>query len=103
MNIQLNNAFFEIIDNGDLVLTDDMLDCGFILILSSVSQSYYNWSNYQWNVENGILGDLGEIGMVDPVWGYSNVSTGAGVVAAQARVSYTINLKDLLKSEISGQ
>lgn len=103
LNIQLSDAYFEIIDNGDLVLTDDMLDCGFILILSSVSQSYYNWCNYQWNVENGILGDLGEIGMVDPVWGYSNVSTGAGVVAAQARVSYTINLKDLLKSEISDQ
>ena len=82
-------------------LTDDMLECGMIFTLNTVSQSYYNWSNYQWQIDNGTIGDLGDIGLGDPVQGYSNVSTGAGVVAAQAGTRYTVNLKDFLKKEIT--
>lgn len=77
---------------------DDALpDCGFVFHLNSVSPSYYNWCIYQWNVENGTIGDLNDIGLGDPVWAYSNVSSGAGVVAAIARASYTIPLNESLE------
>ncbi len=77
---------------------DEYLNCGITLTLSTVSQSYYNWSCYDWNISDGTIGDLSEIGMGEPIWGYSNVSTGAGVVAAQSRSTYTINLHDFLLS-----
>ena len=80
---------------------EGMPDCDLTFTLSTISPSYYNWCAYQWNIENGTIGDLGDIGLTDPVWGYSNVSSGAGVVAAQSRSTYTVNLKDFLQQEIS--
>lgn len=77
-------------------ITDDLLDCGLVMNLNSVSPSYYRWNLYTWNVRNGSMADLGEFGFADPVWGYSNVSTGAGVVAARSCCSDTIRLKDFL-------
>lgn len=79
---------------------DDLVDFGLNLTLNSISQSYYNWYIYQWTTELGIINDLGEIGMMDQIWAYSNVSTGAGVVAAKASASYLIELKDLLSKEL---
>ncbi|MDE6345354.1 MAG: hypothetical protein K2L55_01625 [Muribaculaceae bacterium] len=32
----------------------------------------------------------------EPMWGYSNVSSGAGVVAAQSFATYTLSLKEFL-------
>lgn len=97
----LNLKFSDIeFDARNLSVSLDKLDCGLELKLYTVSQSYYNWCVYEWNVWNGSIEDLGELGLADPVWGYSNVSTGAGVVAAQSSSSYFINLKDFLKDEI---
>ncbi|MDE5850237.1 MAG: hypothetical protein K2H38_08860 [Muribaculaceae bacterium] len=36
------------------------------------------------------------VGLSEPVWGYSNVSTGAGVVAAQSPATVKIDLSDFL-------
>ena len=41
---------------------------------------------------------MADIGFADPTWGYSNVSTGAGVVAAQSTTSVTIDLTEFLKT-----
>lgn len=94
-------------DNSFLVSASDydesLLDCGVDLYLVTVSQSYYNWAVYKWNVDEGILGDLSDIGFAESKWGYSNVSTGAGVVAAQSSVRYTLNLKEFLKSVIGNE
>lgn len=68
--------------------------------LNTVSKSYYNWAIYKWNADNGINGDLADIGLAESKWGYSNVSTGAGVVAAQSTSEVTIDLKNFLKSAI---
>ncbi|MBD5365608.1 MAG: DUF4249 domain-containing protein [Bacteroides sp.] len=76
---------------------ESLLECGVNLYLTTVSQSYYNWAVYKWNVDEGIIGDLSDIGLAESKWGYSNVSTGAGVVAAQSSTMTTINLKDFLK------
>lgn len=80
---------------------DSRFDCGMNLYLTTVSQSYYNWAVYKWNVDEGIIGDLSDIGLAESKWGYSNVSTGAGVVAARSFVKYTIDLKEFLKSTIN--
>ena len=77
-------------------ITSDLLDCGIELTLCSVSESYYNWANYTWQSEYGFIGDLSEIGFTEPLWGYSNVSTGAGIVVAQSSTSYRVNLRDFI-------
>lgn len=77
---------------------DSALDCGYTLTLSTVSESFYNWEIYRWQVSEGIGNDMSDVGLSDPLISYSNVSTGAGVVAAQACTSYRINMADFLKS-----
>lgn len=79
-----------------------LLDCGLTLTVSSVSRSYYNWADYCWQMDNGIMGDLGDVGLGDPIWGYSNVSTGAGVVAAESSSTVTVKLSDFLGEVITG-
>lgn len=79
---------------------EELDNFGLNITLNSISQSYYNWCNYQWNAELGIMGDLSAIGMSEQMWGYSNVSSGAGVVAAKAGDSYLINLKEILSEVI---
>lgn len=76
---------------------ESVLDCKFTVTLYTVSASFYNWANYFWQLDWGLIGDLGNIGLGEPVAGYSNVSTGAGVVAARAERSFTVNLSDFLK------
>ena len=80
---------------------ESLLDCEVNLYLTTVSQSYYNWAVYKWHVDEGILGDLPYIGLAESKWGYSNVSTGAGVVAAQSSSKYTVNLKEFLKTTLN--
>lgn len=77
---------------------ESLFDCEMYLELVSVSKSYYNWAVYKWNVDEGVIGDLSDIGLAEPKWGYSNVSTGAGVVAAQSSTVVSISLRDFLKS-----
>lgn len=79
------------------------VDFGLDMSLSSVSESYYKWSLYLWNDDEGAIGDLSDIGLADPMWGYSNVSTGAGVVAAQSKSSAVINLRDFLYDYLSSE
>lgn len=81
----------------------EMLECGFHLTLHSISESYYNWLNYSWQSDSGMLGEFGEYGLSEQMWGYSNVSTGAGVVAAQAFDTVTLNLSDYLYDVLLGK
>lgn len=82
---------------------DSLLECGMTLYLTTVSESYYNWAVYQWNFDEGIIGDLSEIGLAESKWGYSNVSTGAGIVAAQSSSKFTIDLKEFLKTTLNNK
>lgn len=90
MNVDIGSYF----DSGDIA------DFGIILSLCTVSKSYYNWMCYEWTRDCGIIGELGDYGLGDPVCGYSNVSTGAGVVAAVSPRIATISLRDFLRKEI---
>ena len=48
-----------------------------------------------WATEEGIQGALGGVGLGNPVWEYSNVSTGAGIISASATSRYPIPLHRL--------
>lgn len=75
-------------------------DCGIELCLHSISKSYYSWANYLWQSDEGLIADMGDFGLGDPIWGYSNVSTGAGIVAARSSITYRISLKDFIEQEM---
>ncbi|MDE6742091.1 MAG: DUF4249 domain-containing protein [Muribaculaceae bacterium] len=79
-----------------------LLDCGVTFRLMAISESYYNRLNYLWQKNSGIIGDLADIGLSDPIWGYSNVSTGAGVVVAKSVTTYDLDFHDFLKQAIDG-
>ncbi|MDE7347727.1 MAG: DUF4249 domain-containing protein [Muribaculaceae bacterium] len=74
----------------------DLMDCGYFITLFSISKSYFDWAMYYWQNYDGILGDFSDMGFAEPIWGYSNVSTGAGVVAAQSSVTFRIDIKEFL-------
>ena len=76
------------------------IECGWDITLYSISESYYNWLAYCWQTDGIVFGDMGDIGLSEPIWGYSNVSTGAGVVAAQSSVIVRIDIKDFLLNAI---
>ncbi|MBD5175167.1 MAG: DUF4249 domain-containing protein [Bacteroidales bacterium] len=76
---------------------DVLFDCGLTINLATMSRSYYDELIYAEAVDYGVIGDLGNLGFAEPVWGYSNVSTGAGVVAACSYATYTVNLRDFLE------
>ena len=76
------------------------MDCGWHITLYSISESYYNWLAFCWQTDGIVFGDMGDAGLSEPIWGYSNVSTGAGVVAARSSVTFTVDLKDFLLNTI---
>lgn len=67
--------------------------------LDVISRSYYNHVMSVWAHNDGINGVLGDVGLADPVWDASNVSTGAGVVAARSRATYRLYLQDIVNRE----
>ncbi len=83
------------------ILDPELLDCTYEFTLHSVSKSYYSWSLYQWHRDVGPLGDLSDVGLSEQLAGYSNVSTGAGVVAAQTYATATIPLAPFLTSTLN--
>lgn len=95
LHLRFNNAGLKV---RNPTFDENLLNCGYTLELQSVSQSYYNWENYKWQIENSVTGDIIDLGFGNPIWGYSNVSTGAGAVAARSIYTHTINLKDFLQS-----
>lgn len=96
LNIQFEDCRFICLDN---YIPEDELS----LRICTISQSYYNWSNYLWQRDRGTLTDLGDYGFGDPVWGYSNVSSGAGVVAAQSESECKINLTGFIEEILKQQ
>lgn len=79
-----------------------LYDCSIVFTLATVSRSYYNWALYVWQRDSGVIIDLGDVGFAEPMWGYSNVSTGAGIVAARSLATYTLNLKDFIQRTLMG-
>ncbi len=68
---------------------EELMTSGLEMAVYPISKSLYSWYLYSWYDYNGLQGWMSEIGFADPISGYSNVSTGAGVVGAQT-VSHVI-------------
>lgn len=97
ISLKFYGAYFEA---SGREFEDALLDCGIKFTLLTVSESYYNRMNYLWQKNSGMLGELSDLGLADAVWGYSNVSTGAGVVVAKTAYTYDFNLRDFLKDTL---
>lgn len=69
--------------------------------VDNISKSYYDWLIYDWQVDNGFIGSLGDIGFADAIISCSNVSTGAGVVAARARTTRVVDLHDFIMETLN--
>lgn len=69
------------------------------LTLGSISDSYYYHVLSVWVANDGIPGILGGVGLGEPVYAASNVSTGAGVVAAVARSTRQVKLLDIVEQQ----
>lgn len=82
---------------------ESLFDCTVNFYLSTLSRSYYDRAIYVWQSNSGSIGDLGDVGFAEPIWAYSNVSTGAGIVAARSTVAYELDLSEFLKSTFNNQ
>ncbi|MDE5586559.1 MAG: DUF4249 domain-containing protein [Muribaculaceae bacterium] len=71
-------------------------EAGIEVILRHVDPTYYKHVISVWEGNDGIVGILGGVGLANAVYPYSNVSTGAGVVAAYAATSLTIPFIDII-------
>lgn len=71
--------------------------------VDNISKSYYDWLIYKWQLDNGFVVSLGDIGFADTLLSCSNVSTGAGIVAARASAVYSVDLYDFIKENIDNK
>ncbi len=94
LNLQFEDIWVVVREDVDI---DDMPDVGIRFIVETVSESYYNWSVYRWNMDSGMIGQLIYFGLGNPVCGYSNVTSGAGVVSAISPASCEVSFRDILK------
>ena len=69
---------------------------GITVRLRHINQAYYKHVISIWEANDAIVGTLGGVGLANPVYPLSNVSTGAGVVAAYAEASLTIPIVDII-------
>ncbi|MDE6018246.1 MAG: DUF4249 domain-containing protein [Muribaculaceae bacterium] len=80
---------------------NELMDCGYLFSLQRISKSLMDLARYESYYLDFGFGDLTEIGLADPIRGYSNVSTGAGVVAAETSTDFSISIKDFLKETLT--
>lgn len=91
-------------DNVDFIYYNpgndpELKDFSIDLTLGSISDSYYYHVLSVWVANDGIPGMLGGVGLGEPVYATSNVSTGAGVVAAVARSTRRVKLLDIVEQQ----
>lgn len=98
LRLQFNNASYHV---ESPEYNSELYDCSITFYLATVSRSYYDRAIYVWQRDSGIIGDLGDLGFAEPIWGYSNVSSGAGIVAARSFSTYTLNLKDFIQQTLN--
>lgn len=69
------------------------------LNLGHISTAYYNYILSLWAATEGVSGALGDVGLGDAVFEFSNVSTGAGIVTTRANSTVKLNIYDILTSK----
>lgn len=74
----------------------ELANAGVDLILSAISPDYYKHVLSVWEAEDGIVGSLGGVGLGELVSTYSNVSSGAGIVAASTPAIYHLAIPPIM-------
>lgn len=67
------------------------------ITLRAISKDYYNHVLSIWEANDGVVGSLGSVGLGEMVYTHSNVSTGAGIVAASTPSTVTLRFSQLLQ------
>lgn len=93
LHIRVTGIQYEVASEGGF----DSNTSSLTLTLNAISESYYRHALSVWVSNDGISGILGGIGLGDPTWECSNVSTGAGVIAAVAPSSVEIPFSSFFK------
>lgn len=68
----------------------------YVMKLSHISAGYYNYMMSLWATTEGVNGILGNVGLGNPVWEHSNVSTGAGIISGAAVGEYHVPFRSLV-------
>lgn len=68
----------------------------YVMKLSHISAGYYNYMMSLWATTEGVNGILGNVGLGNPVWEHSNVSTGAGIISGSAVGEYHVPFRSLV-------
>lgn len=76
----------------------DELQCYLVLNLNKISEDYYRHVLSVWVANDGIAGSLGSVGLGEPVFESSNVSTGAGVVSSATGNIVRIDISEIIKA-----
>lgn len=71
------------------------------LTLYTISESLYNNAVYRWQHNLGSISTIADLGFADPIAAYSNVSTGAGIVAARTPTNLTLPLAPDIAAALS--
>lgn len=71
------------------------------LTLYTISESLYNNAVYRWQHNLGSISTIADLGFADPIAAYSNVSTGAGIVAARTPTHLTLPLAPDIAAALS--
>ena len=69
--------------------------------LLSISKSYYDYLLSVYQVADSFNGQLGNFGLSEQRYTYSNVSTGAGIVAACAIDTRVVNLTEIIANAVN--
>lgn len=99
LHIRLEDVSYKI-KNGALIPGKE--ESRFIFNLSVISPEYYRHVIATWTAEEGSLGQLGSVGLAQPVFAFSNVSSGAGVVAAQAPFIAELPVMPIVEDALQG-
>lgn len=93
LHVYLENVTYTISDP----FNDPSVRDGYLkFVLYSISKSYYDHVISVWVENDAIIGSLGSIGLGEPVFSSSNVSTGAGVIAAASKYEYILPLNPII-------
>ncbi|MDE7412787.1 MAG: DUF4249 domain-containing protein [Muribaculaceae bacterium] len=75
---------------------DGPKEYGLVVSLRHVDEAYYKHVISLWETNDAIVGSLSGVGLANAVYPYSNVSTGAGVVAAYTSSKMTLPMADVV-------
>jgi hypothetical protein len=98
LHIRFTNMRYEVY-NPDK--DDALYDARIMLCLYSISESYYKWLLYKWQEDDGVKGMLSDAGLGEVLLSYSNVSTGAGLVAARTPSVHSLSLAAAIKDALT--